>query len=122
VNADRPIVPLIPTPEASVRGCCDVDLEENGVVCNVCTERCAGAADAVAGAVCQHSCAVTAVWERRREGAEELPGDGNNAFGFKGLLMKANDEVLDAPVWARARAGVKIFDTSDSAARCDVAF
>ena len=100
VNADRPIVPLIPTLEASVRGCCDVDLEENGVVCNVCAER----------------------WERGREGVEELPGDGNNAFGFKGLLMKANDEVLDAPVWARARAGVKIFDTSDSAARCDVAF
>jgi hypothetical protein len=46
------------------------------------------------------------VWERRKEGEEELPGDGNNAFGFKGLLMKAYDEVLDAP---------------GSAARCDVA-
>jgi hypothetical protein len=86
VNADRPIVPLIPTPEASL-GCCDVDSEE-------------------ASACLLHSCAVTAVWERRREGEEELPGDGNNAFGFKGLLMKAYDEVLDAP---------------GSAARCDVA-
>ena len=83
--------------------------------CKVCAGRCAGAAGALAG-VASHSCAAAAVWARRRTEAEE--GDGNDAFGFRGLLMKAHDEVLDAAVCACVKSG---FDTTDCAARCDVA-
>ena len=86
-------------------------------MCNVCAERCAGAAGAVAG-VASHRCSAVSVWARRRTAAEE--GDGNDAIGFNGLLTKAYDELLDAPVCFCA--GVKrSFDTKDSAARCDVA-